>query len=185
MSRSPDPRPLADPVEERAVRRPYYAVRADPKIVGRVEDGGGFGIHRSWNEVAVFAWKGTERERAAMVGNYTKFQTEAEALAWLETERQDFVSKKQAQKTLRIALMVVAATLCLALGSVAVNFLYNYFGCAGDFFGTDLRCTGLKKVMSLVAEYQFAIMMAAGSGFTAVLGILVNKGINQIVKSAL
>ena len=46
--------------------------RASSKISAKSDD--------FWNDVARFAWKGMDAERATMVGNYTKFQTEEEAL---------------------------------------------------------------------------------------------------------
>lgn len=176
--RSPSPQP-------RAVRRPFYAVRADPSIVGRAGEGGAFGIHRSWDEVARFAWKGTDAQRAAMAGNYERFQTEGEARVYLETERQDFVSRKQAQKILRAALIALAVFVCLTLTSVLSNCLYDALQCSGDWFGTRLECTGLKKVLSIAADYQLSIMMATGTAFTVVVGILANKVINQVVKSVM
>ena len=67
-SPSPAPRP-----------KRYYAVRADPKIVGKAEDGGAFGIHESWDAVKRFAWKGTEPVKAAMAANYKNVGTRAVA----------------------------------------------------------------------------------------------------------
>ena len=45
-----------------------------------------------------------------MVGNYSKFQNEGEALTYLKSERQDFIGKKQAQKTPSESLNVSAAS---------------------------------------------------------------------------
>ena len=51
----------------------FYAVRADPNIVGKAEDGGAFGIHETWDDVKRHAWHGTEPVKAAMAANYKRF----------------------------------------------------------------------------------------------------------------
>jgi hypothetical protein len=52
---------------------PYYGVKADPRKVGVVGDGGAQGVHENWDSVSRFAWFGTEAQKAAMSNNYRGF----------------------------------------------------------------------------------------------------------------
>jgi hypothetical protein len=52
---------------------PYYGVKADPRKVGVVGDGGAQGVHDNWDSVSRFAWFGSEAQKAAMSNNYRGF----------------------------------------------------------------------------------------------------------------
>ena len=170
-SPSPAPRP-----------KRYYAVRADPKIVGKAEDGGAFGIHESWDAVKKFAWKGTEPVKAAMASNYKRFGTRAEAEAYLLTEREDFMGRREAHRMVKIAMLVLGVVLGLGLCAFLSQQMYDYFECSGDWLGVRLHCTALKKSASWVASYQLEVMAVAGSAAAIIAGVLVEKVISGIAR---
>jgi len=160
----------------------YYAVRADPKIVGKVEDGGAFGIHEGWDDVKKFAWKGTEPVKAAMASNYKRFGTRAEAEAYLLTEREDFMGRREAQRMVKLALLVLGLVLGLGLCAFLSQQMYDFFECSRDWLGVRIHCSALKKSAAWVATYQMEIMAAAGSAVAIITGVLVEKVISSIAR---
>ena len=170
----------ASPARRTTMR--YYAVRADPKIVGKVEDGGAFGIHEGWDDVKKFAWKGTEPVKAAMASNYHKFGTRAEAEAYLLTEREDFMGRREAHRMVKLALLALGLVLGLGLCAFLSQQMYDFFECSRDWLGVRIHCSALKKSAAWVATYQMEIMAAAGSAVAIIAGVLVEKVICSIAR---
>ena len=168
----------ASPAARSAMR--FYGVRADPKVVGMVEDGGAFGIHESWDEVKKFAWKGTEPVKAAMAANYKKFGTRAEAEAYLLTQREDFMGRREANRMVKLSMVVLASLTALGLCAFLSQQMFDYFQCSSDWMGLRLHCTALKKTTAWVATYQMEIMTVAGSAVTIIAGILAQQAVGFI-----
>jgi len=158
----------------------FYAVRADPNIVGKAEDGGAFGIHETWDDVKRHAWHGTEPVKAAMGANYRRFGTREEAEEYLLTPREDFMGRREANRMVKLSMVVLASLTALGLCAFLSQQMFDYFQCSSDWMGLRLHCTALKKTTAWVATYQMEIMTVASLAVTTIAGILAEKSISAI-----
>eukprot|EP01046_Picozoa_sp_COSAG06_P056644 COSAG06_NODE_10783_length_1617_cov_1.291173_2_plen_120_part_00 len=117
-----------------------------------------------------------------MAMNYKKFGTLEEVEAYLLTEWQDFVGKKEARKLVRIGLIVGVILLGLGLLAFVSQQLHDWFGCGGDWFGMWLHCSALKKLVALIVTYQTEIMWAAGSSAALIVGVCAEKVVGVVLK---
>eukprot|EP01043_Picozoa_sp_COSAG02_P028237 COSAG02_NODE_1703_length_11241_cov_845.206695_8_plen_98_part_00 len=96
---------------------PFYGVRASRELVGD-----GHGVFQSWEEVRAYAILHKDpRVRAAMHGNYQRFETRDEAQEYVDSE--PIVYPQFLERRWRSYLRFVA----LLLGLIFLSFLTLFF----------------------------------------------------------